>query len=107
MTDWLSRYDDLMRGRRLGIRRLVLDVDAEDVRVILRLRDLDSQTPEVAALRFDGVKELRFRQVWDGFPLGIQIVSIADHGLEGLDYRVTDPEYDMVSFVCADFRIED
>lgn len=57
-------------------------------------------------MRFGGVAELRFQQVWDGFPLGIRIVSIVDRGLEGLRYKVTDPEYDIVSFFCADLFIE-
>ena len=49
-------------------------------------------------VRFSGVAELRFQQVWEDFPLGIQIVSIADRGLEGLDYKVTDSEYDTSPF---------
>jgi hypothetical protein len=106
MTDWLSRYDDLVRGRRLGIRQFVVEIDAEDVRVVLSISDRESHGSEIAVMRFSGVAELRFQQVWDGFPLGIQIVSIADRGVEGLEYKVTDPEHDIVSFLCADLLIE-
>jgi hypothetical protein len=106
MTDWLGRFDDLVRGRRLGIRQFVVEVDAEDVRVSLGIGDLDLHGASVAVLRFTGVAELRFQQVWDNFPLGIQIVSIADRGLQELEYKVTDPENDIVSFLCADLLIE-
>lgn len=78
-----------MCGRRLGIRQFVVEIDAGDVRVVLSISDSDS---EIAMVRFSGVAELRFQQMWDGFPLGIQIVSIADRGLEGVEYKVTDPE---------------
>lgn len=105
MTDWLIRYDELVRGRWLSIRQFIVEID-EEVRVALHVSDRDSQESEIAVLRFSGVKDLRFQQEWDNFPLGIQIVSISDRGLEGLDYKVTDPEYHIVSFLCADFRIE-
>lgn len=113
-TDWMSRYDDLVAGRRLGIRRFVVEIYAEDVpeqalpwsvRVDLGLYDWGAHESEVAVLRFDGAVDLRIRQNWPGLPLGVQIVSIADQQLEGLHYKVTDPEYDIISFLCAGFRI--
>jgi hypothetical protein len=57
-------------------------------------------------LRFGGVVGLVLRQQWSDFPVGLQVVDMVADGWEGVAYRVTDPEYDILSFQCAEFEVD-
>lgn len=97
----MADYERLATGGTVRIRRLVMDVT--DTRLALSL-DVTGAGGE-AVLGFDGVVQLALKQVWDGFPVGLQIVPVGDAGMEDIDYHVTDPEYGALSFWCASFTV--
>lgn len=104
-ADPQAAYDALLRRGSWVIQRVEIDNAADGMSVTVRVRATDPAVPDTPTLRFCGVVRLEFRQEQDGLPLGLRIVDMADHGWEDVRWKVTDPEYGIASFWCADFSV--
>jgi hypothetical protein len=52
-----------------------------------------------------GVNSLQVSQRISNWPMTIEIVDIRDRGLEGLNFKVTDPEEGILSCLCAEIEV--
>lgn len=52
-----------------------------------------------------GVSSLQVSQRISNWPMTIEIVDIRDRGLEGLNFKVTDPEEGILTCLCAEFDV--
>jgi hypothetical protein len=105
VIDPLAEYGELVRGRQFDIGTILVAVREEGLSLELTVAESGSTDTSAATVRFDRIVDLAVRQASDGFPLGIQIVSMADDGWEDVAYKVTDPEYGILSFYCAEIRV--
>ena len=74
----------------------------------LGLELLKKNCSEKIAMKFSGVQNLCMEIIHPGTLCRLEIVSLADDQLEGLQLRVYSDEQDFVlSFYCRDFEIDD
>ncbi|GGS58333.1 MULTISPECIES: hypothetical protein [Actinokineospora] len=98
----LSDYAALYRQGDWTIVRAVVE-RGDDTELDLRLEvTLDGAR---ASLCFTGVTDLEFRAPSPWLALTLQIVDVSADGLEGVHYKVTDPDNGTASFWCAGFEI--
>jgi hypothetical protein len=100
-----AAYDALLAQGSWVIQRVEIDNAADGLCLTVRARATDPAVADTPTLRFTGVVRFEFHQEQDDLPLGLQIVDMADHGWEGVRWKVTDPEYGIASFWCADFSV--
>ena len=74
-----------------------------DLDLSLALRSLRGEAQRRLVLVFKGVHDLKFGEVDQLDGLFVEIRSIHDSQLEGLNYKVVESEDDTFSFLCNDF----
>jgi hypothetical protein len=74
--------------------------------LLLECRPLDAADRARMTLRFQRVRNLRIVQPWmTMFQIGgLRIRSVKADQLEGINYQVSEPEYESIAFVCSDFE---
>jgi hypothetical protein len=101
----MSDPDDLvlyLQSRPWNIEALRLSRD--DTKVADLELSLRSQRPPSGRLlvEFRGVEDLEFRQVSSNVGVVLQVVSLAERGLEQVRYRVSDTGNRSLNFYCSD-----
>jgi hypothetical protein len=79
----------------------------EDSDLVLTVRLRDPRNGEEIAIVFDGVAQLRFRGESVALTELVLFVAedISGRGWEGLHYRVTDAEEEVVTFLCRSIDV--
>ncbi|QQQ79534.1 hypothetical protein IOD16_14700 [Saccharothrix sp. 6-C] len=103
MNAHLNIYFEYLRRASWSMTRVVVENDGDGVSL-----SVEAASPGegvVLRLRFSGVTGLRLQQS-EGFSLDLQIIDMTSDGWEGLRYKVTDPEHDILAFWCEDVQID-